>query len=263
MNIGIVGLGVVGTACRNGFESIGHTVSCHDIKLNTTIEDVLNTELVYICVPTRTLDNGDCDISILTDIVQNLADRKYTGIVAIKSTVPPGTTQSLMDSTKLRICFVPEFLREWCADDDFKLNHTLLAVGCNDNTVFDIVKDSHGNLPMQVEQLTSTEAEILKYYSNAFNSLRIVFANTMFELCDSFDADYDKIKETFLLRKTASPDYMNCSGEMRGFGGVCLPKDIKALIKIFNNCGLNYDLIKSIESDNNKFKKTIRKGMRE
>jgi UDP-glucose 6-dehydrogenase len=55
---------------------------------------------------------------------------------------------------------------------------------------------------------------------------------------------------------------MDCNGNLRGFGGMCLPKDTRALAKLFNDLNLNYDLIKAIDNDNKKFKQTIRIGMR-
>ena len=262
MNIGIIGLGVVGSACKKGFELQGHTVLVHVTKLNTSIDTILPTEIVYICVPTPSLENGECDISRLNDIILRLDNSKYTGVIAIKSTMIPGSIKNLATTTNIDICFVPEFLREWCAEDDFIVNHKLLAIGCNTDKAFDTVIKSHGTLPKQTIRLSPIEAEILKYYNNVFNSLRITFANNMFELCEVLDADYTKIKNSYLMRETATNDYMDCNGNLRGFGGMCLPKDTRALAKLFNDLNLNYDLIKAIDNDNKKFKQTIRIGMR-
>ena len=65
MNIGIIGVGVVGSACKVGFEHIGHTVKVHDIKLHTKIDDVLDTEICYVSVPTPTRDDDSCDVRIV------------------------------------------------------------------------------------------------------------------------------------------------------------------------------------------------------
>ena len=72
MNIGIVGLGVVGSAIKAGFERIGHDVKEHDVKLYTKIEDVLDTEICYICVPTNSNEDGACDVSIVHEVVGDL-----------------------------------------------------------------------------------------------------------------------------------------------------------------------------------------------
>lgn len=263
MNIGIIGLGVVGSACQAGFNLQGHRVLIHDPKFGTDIAGILDSEIVYVCIPTPTMPDGSCDLTQIETVIAQLKERKYSGVVAIKSTVTPGTTDLLMDRYGIDICFVPEFLREWCAYDDFVINHKLLAVGCRNNRMFEIVKQSHGSLPQKICCLRSTEAEILKYYSNVFNALRITFANNMFEICQAFDADYNKIKDAYLLRETATEDYMNCSEQLRGFGGMCLPKDTKVLIHLIESLGLELDLIKSIDHDNRKFKKTLHQQMRD
>ena len=87
MNIGIVGVGVVGGACKFGFELLGHNVLVHDIALETKIEDVLESEIVFICVPTPMGEDGSCDTTIVEDVVKTLSELNYKGIVAIKSTV--------------------------------------------------------------------------------------------------------------------------------------------------------------------------------
>ena len=119
MKIGIIGLGVIGSACKYGFEKLGHSVKVHDTKLDSKIIDILNTDICYVCVPTPSNSDGSCDISIVNNVVKELKDYNYRGVVAIKSTVKPTTTEKLKEETGLEICFVPEFLRERCAISDF------------------------------------------------------------------------------------------------------------------------------------------------
>ena len=118
MKIGIIGLGVIGSACKFGFEKLGHKVLGHDITLNTKLSDLLGTEIIYICVPTPSKEDGSCDISIVKEVVLELNQLKYQGVVAIKSTIKPTTTKLLQEETNLKVCFVPEFLRERCAITD-------------------------------------------------------------------------------------------------------------------------------------------------
>ena len=262
MKIGIIGLGAVGGACKKGFDLLGHDVKVHDPKLKTSITDVLDTDIVYVCVPTPQNKDGSCDLSIVKETIYNLETLAYAGVVALKSTSLPGTTEQLLGETNLRMCFVPEFLRERNAVEDFVVNHNLLAVGCHDETIFRVVVDSHGFFPKNVVMLTPTEAEILKYYSNVFNSTRIVFANIMYEICQKLGADYDKVKDTYLIRGTASPDYLDCNDKIRGYGGMCLPKDTKAIDALIKKLGLEFKLIEAVDQDNSKLKKTVFPGMR-
>jgi UDP-glucose 6-dehydrogenase len=162
----------------------------------------------------------------------------------------------------LIICFVPEFLRERCAADDFINNHALLAVGTNDPHVYNKVSESHGHLPKNKKQLSPTEAEILKYYNNSFAALRIVFSNIIFELCEKLDCDYSKVKDTYVLTGKTNDLYLDVNNKLRGFGGMCLPKDVAALANILKEHDLDFDLIDSIKTDNEKFSSTVFNGMR-
>lgn len=259
MNVGIIGLGNVGLACQKGFELVGNTVRIHDTKLGTNITDVLDTSIVYICVPTPENVDRSCDTTIVQSVIEQLDSLKYKGIVALKSTSEPGSTNKFNSMFNLKFCCVPEFLREKTAMEDFIINNKLLAVGCYTKDVFDLVVESHGILAKNAVMLTPNEAEILKYYSNVFNATRVVFANIMYELCQEYQADYDKIKNAYLLRQTASPDYMDCADTLRGYGGMCLPKDTKAIGALLKKLNMPYDLFDSVHADNQKFKTTLKK----
>jgi UDPglucose 6-dehydrogenase len=262
MRVGVVGVGVVGGACRRGFELLGHDVSVHDPRLGTTLSDVRDTDIVYVCVPTPASDDGSCDLRLVRETIMGLEQLEYRGVVALKSTSEPGTTERLMTETSLRLCFVPEFLRERSAVEDFVVNHTLLAVGTHDHDTFDTVVASHGFFPKHCRMMTPTEAEILKYYSNTYNALRVVFANAMYEICQRLHADYELIKDTYLIRGTASPDYLDCNPDMRGYGGMCLPKDVKAIDALIKKLDLPLELFEAVDHDNSQFRVTVFPGMR-
>jgi UDP-glucose 6-dehydrogenase len=147
--------------------------------------------------------------------------------------------------------------------EDFVNNHELLAVGTDDSQIYEIVVKSHGMLPKHTSMLNSTEAEVLKYFSNVFNAVRVVFSNNIYEICKSMGLDYTKIKDTYLLRNTASPDYMDVNEDLRGYGGQCLPKDTKALDALVKHLGLDLKLFETIDKDNQQFKRTVFPGMRD
>jgi len=261
MNIGIVGLGVVGSANSMGFKHLGHDVVEHDIKFDSAIEDVYNTDIVFLCLPTPDKD-GECDTSIIEEVVAEMAVN-YKGIVCIRSTVPPGFTEHLIDRHQnLTISFAPEFLRERAAADDFINNHELLAVGTDDPYVFEKIVEAHGHLPKNTKQLSPTEAEILKYFNNTYAALRIVFANVFYELCEELECDYSSVKEAYALTGKTKNIYLDVNKRLRGYGGMCLPKDVKAIANTLSSLGFDFDLINSIDKDNQKFKSTTFSGMR-
>ena len=263
MNIGIIGLGVVGSAIKNGFDKLGHKTLCHDLKLNSTIKDIMSTEIVFLCVPTPQGDDGSCDTTIITNVLQELSDNNYKGIVAIKSTVECGFTQSAIDQyKKLTLCFVPEFLRERCAEDDFINNHNLLAIGTHDKFVFEKIVQAHGHFPKDTARLKPTEAEILKYYNNVFAAYKIIFANIMAEVCGKLHCDYTTVKDAFIKFGRCKDTYLDVNENLKGYRGMCLPKDVKAMTRLLEKLGIDFDTFKSIDKDNSKLKTTVFNGMR-
>ncbi|MEO7673710.1 MAG: hypothetical protein ABIU09_06495, partial [Pyrinomonadaceae bacterium] len=202
MNIGIVGVGIVGSAILHGFEKLGHHVKAHDIKFETAIEDILDSEVIYLCVPTPRSETGKCDTSIIEAVVVELIETyKYAGVVALKSTVEPGTTIRLQrEFGTEKICHVPEFLRERVAVADFIENHDICIIGTESDEVFEIVRESHGHYPKQFIRLGPTEAEIAKYFNNVYNATLITFANAFYEVCQVLGADYGKIKNAMIQR---------------------------------------------------------------
>ena len=186
----------------------------------------------------------------------------YTGIVAIKSTDEPGTTQKLIKSVNLSICFVPEFLRERCSFSDFTENHDLLAVGTENSLVYDSIVKCHGKYPKNVIQLKPTEAELLKYYSNVYNAMRVVFANEMYEICEKLDANYTTVKNAFVIRGTAKDIYLDVNESFRGYAGACLVKDTLALAALTKKLNLDLNFFETIDTENSKFKATVFEGMR-
>lgn len=262
MRIGIVGLGVVGAACRAGMEKCGYEVQVHDTRLGSRLDEILDTEITYVCVPTPSLPSGGCDTSIVESVVSDLYGMGYQGITAIKSTVPPGTTNRLIDVYDDRIVFVPEFLKERSAEYDFIFGQRLLLVGTNNINWYHVVVRSHGDLPKLRTRLSPCEAELTKYYHNSFNALRVVFANVFNELCQHHGADYGAVKNAFLANGNMPDEYLDVSNDLRGYGGACLPKDVRAMREMCRELGLPYRLFDTIDSDNSLFRPTVHKGMR-
>jgi len=263
MKIGVIGLGVVGNANKVGFEQLGHEVVVHDIKLGTNINNVLATEAVFVCVPTPSAKDGSCDTTIVKSVVMDLNHLDYQGIIAIRSSTVPGFCQSMIDEyPKLKICFVPEFIRERHAVEDFTEKHSILVIGTEDDATFDVVKKCHGHYPKHIQQLKPTEAEICKYYMNIYAALRITYANIVYEVAQKFDCDYTAIKDAYVKTGRHADMYLDVDPKLRGYGGACLPKDTKAWIQLLKDLDLDYALFETVHQDNKKFKTTIFPGMR-
>ena len=143
MKIGIIGLGLVGKAIRHGFARIGHDIAGYDIALpETTLKDALSGEVVFVCVPTPSASDGSCDTSIVENVIGQINDAGYPGLVAIKSTVEPGTTDKLIKRyPRLRLAFCPEFLREKATFTDFVEQHDVCVIGTYSTEDFELLKD--------------------------------------------------------------------------------------------------------------------------
>ena len=247
MKIGVIGRGFVGGAITNGFENQGHEVLVHDTKLNTKIENVLESRLLYICVPTPSSEDGSCNTDIVESVLVELSELNYDGSVCIKSTIVPGTTQKFRQQfNNLNISFVPEFLREKTAVEDFLYNNNVLVIGSDDDETISLVKESHGVLPTHTVTMTPTEAELTKYFSNTYKAMRVTFANAFYNLCQTMGSDYDKVRDAFLFHGVGDGHYLKVNKQYGGFGGTCLPKDSKALAKLVDDLGLPMEIFRVI-----------------
>ncbi len=255
MKIGIIGLGVVGAAIKEGLEQIGQDVSFYDTKFTeSAISDVLNTSVIFICVPTNSTVDGHCDTSIVEMVVDQLHTCNYNGVIAIKSTVIPGTTEKLIaQHSNTRICFVPEFLRQKSALSDFQDLHDVLVVGTTRSEVFEIIKDTHGSIPQQIVKVSPTEAEIVKYFNNVHNAMEIVFANAVHEITTKLGANYQNVYNAIIKRNNINPSYLRCSKYYRGFSGACLPKDTEAWAVLAKELGVDVKLFDTIVEDNKRY----------
>lgn len=251
MKIGLIGKGTVGTAIYRGLEELGHTMSFFDVKYpETKIQDVLSSDCVFICVPTDQQVNGDCDTTIVESVIAELAQQQYQGLVAIKSTVIPGTTDRLSSKySTLKICNVPEFLRAKFAYEDF-IEQDVLVVGSQRPEDYELITEIHGPYPCEVSCVTAVEAEIIKYFNNVNHAVQIVFANIAFDICKKFGGDYENVYNTIVKRDCFNSAYLDCNENLRGFGGHCLPKDTSAWANLIKELNLNYTMIDAVLEDN-------------
>jgi len=253
---------MVGGAVRHGMNRIGHTVTSFDIKKpETSLQGALQSDIVFVCVPTPSLPDGKCDTSIVRAVVGDIAKTTYKGLVVIKSTVEPGTTESLIqEHPSLRVAFCPEFLRERAQFVDFVEYHHVCIIGTHSETDYELLKDAHGSLPKNFAKMAPMEAELSKYFWNVFNALRIVYANQFYDVCKVVGADYQKIKNAIVKHPNIPDVYLEANENFRGFAGNCLPKDTVAFAKYaaeHHTGDWNLSLFEGIVEINKIYKPTV------
>ena len=128
--------------------------------------------------------------------------------------------------------------------------------------LFDVIKQSHGDYPKEFVQCTPIEAEFAKYFHNVHNAMEITFANSFYEVCSKMGVDYNKMKNTLKNRSNLNMTYLECNKNFRGFGGVCLPKDTKAMDYLSKKLDLDVEFFNHILSENEKYSVTVPNGMR-
>lgn len=254
-SIAVVGCGFVGGAVLRWCQDRGFNVDAHDPPKGWKA-DLTNSEIIFVCVPTPYGPTG-FDDSIVRAAVGDIPDEK---IVVIKSTVLPGTTESLSKQfPQHRIMFNPEFLRERYAHSDFAFpDRQIIGVVSPDHVedakkVLRVLPDpSLMSSTNAVGIVSARVAETIKYYGNCLLSMRITFANQMYDLCQSAEIDYAEVVHWVGKDARIGSGYLDpITDGYRGYGGTCFPKDMRALAQFGQTSGTPMTLIEAAEKYNN------------
>ena len=263
MNIGIIGQGFVGSAIRAGLENY-YKVLTYDInetKANSTHDQVvLESDIIFVCLPTPMRTSGKCDTRILEKSIQKISQVSKTfeknPILVIKSTVPPGTTERIAKDTHLSVCFSPEFLTEANSFNDFKNQTRIIIGGPRPATgmIKQMFRKAFPTIP--IVKTGSKTAEMVKYFTNCFLATKVTFANEMYDLCSVSGIDYDKVCEYALYDTRIGKTHLAVPGPDgdRGFGGHCFPKDLAAIIYHAKEKGLEANFLEEVDCTNEKFR---------
>ncbi|MEM1589928.1 MAG: hypothetical protein QW175_05875 [Candidatus Bathyarchaeia archaeon] len=245
MKIQIVGYGTVGSAQAYLMQKLGHETFIYDpYKGYSKIQK--DADITFICTPENNVEEA----------IQTLISEKVQGLYAIKSTVPVGTTQNLIEKYDVHICHNPEFLREKYAYEDVITPSRIVIGQCC---------AQHGNcldqlyriLNKPIYRVNPTTSELIKLVSNALRAVSISFWNELYLLCQKVQADIKVIAE--------AADPAKVLGEWEGgkwgtrffgkpYGGKCLPKDMKHLIDAFIHVDLNPAILEAVEKVNRSIK---------
>ena len=294
MRISVIGCGYVGLVVGLGFCELGNEVRFVDVdeekvkkinlkeppffekglsklmkknkklyKASTDYNEILETEVTFICVGTPSKKDGSIDLTYLKnsakEIGKVLKKKKRFHVVVVKSTVVPGTTERVVKPliekcsgkkafSDFGLAMIPEFLREGNALQDF-FNPDRIVIGIEDEKTKKILKKLYTPFTSPKLWVDIKTAEMIKYAANAFLATKISFANEIGNICKKLGIDSYKVFEGVSLDHRISPHFFK-SGI--GFGGSCFPKDLKALIKKAEQLKEKPKLLKAVVEVNEK-----------
>ena len=260
--IGIVGNGFVGNAVYQNFRD---KTNCkvYDVDKNrslNTLDEVINEDFIFVCLPTPMRSGGECDLSILDDFFESLPDPNFahvTGTFVIKSTVPVGTTRKYYE--QFNVIHNPEFLTARNAIKDFA-NSERNIVGGDMDLCVDFVAMFEKFFP-QIPSIitTSDESEAIKYFSNTFLAYKVAYFNKIYDFCQAAGIDYNKVREGVTGDSRIGKSHTQVPGidNDRGFGGTCFPKDLNSMIVQMESHGVNADMLREVWKYNEQIRKVI------
>jgi UDPglucose 6-dehydrogenase len=289
MKLTIIGTGYVGLVTGACFAEVGHRVICVDndaakvevlqkggipiyepglpelVKRNTdagrlsfttsTAEGVEKSEVIFIAVPTPPQDDGSVDLSFIEKVAREIAGAMTSyKIVVDKSTVPVQTGDKVAETIK-RYCKArvdfdvvsnPEFLREGFAVEDL-MKPDRIVIGVRSQRPVPAMKEIYGPFKAPIIVTDINSAELIKHASNSFLALKISYINAISVLCEATGANVQEVANGMGMDDRIGRRFLNPS---LGFGGSCFPKDLSAFIKIAEQVGYNFRLLKEVQRIN-------------
>ncbi len=290
MRVGVVGAGPVGLVAAACFAEAGNHVTCMDIdagrvaglargivpffepglsdmvprnleqhrlRFTTDLTELAEqARIIFLCMGTPNDGTGRPDLRAFDEVARGLgALVREDTIIVTRSTVPVGTTERLRDLIRAqtgRDCAVavnPEFLKEGNAVNDF-MKPSRIILGVEDPRVADLLKElyapfTRAERPVIVTDIRS--AEMIKYVSNAFLATKISFINEMARLAERLEVDIETVRKGVGIDDRIGFPFLFPGV---GYGGSCLPKDVKAIIRIAEEVGLDLALQQAVDDIN-------------
>lgn len=282
--IAIIGTGYVGLTTGACLSHLGHRVVCADVVpekveslsrgevpiledgLDELVRDgidqgllsfvlgaehaVGDAEFVFLCLPTPQGADGAADLSYIKAAAREIGPHLQPDAVVInKSTVPVGSAGEVakkLQRPDVHVVSNPEFLREGTAVHDF-LHPDRVVIGADDEAAAKRVAALYEALPGDVLITDPASAETIKYASNAFLATKISFVNAMAAVCEEVGADVNDVVRGMGLDQRIGPRFL-VPGP--GWGGSCFPKDSHALVRIAENNGYQFGLLRSVIATN-------------
>ncbi len=251
-SVAIVGFGAVG----RGIKQLFPDAVAYDPPQGIGTRDEVNAcQFAMIAVPSPSRPDGSADVSIVEEAVGWIECRH----IVVRSTVPVGTMDRLRRETGKAIVFQPEYGPASTPDHPFndprKIRWVILGGERKDTIpVADLYKTTF-NADIQIHQTDARTAELTKYMENCFLALKVAFCNEFFDLAGVFGVDYNELRELWLLDPRIGRSHTFVYPSERGFGGGCLPKDLRAMISSARGAGYDPTLLAQVLETNRQMRR--------
>ena len=282
--VAVIGTGYVGLTSGAFLAHLGHDVCCADIVpekvaalsrgevpileegLGQLVQEglacgrltfvvgaahaVAYRDFVVLCLPTPEQADGSADLSYIMGVAHEIGPLLSPGSIVInKSTVPVGATRAIRQALQrvdVAVVSNPEFLREGTALADCHDPHRIV-IGCDDEATGMRVARLFDNISAPVVLTSPASAELIKYASNAFLATRLSFVNAVANLCEAVGADIRDVALGMGYDRRIGFEVLQPGP---GWGGSCLPKDTKALVRIGEDAGYDFSLLRGVIAAN-------------
>ena len=283
-HIAVIGTGYVGLSTAVGLAELGHVVVGADIdaqKISTlqsgvspldesgitdalgrllksksltfstdVLTSVADASIVFLCLPTPQGDDGSADLSYIENVTRALgAYLSSDAVVVNKSTVPVGTSVQVakwLGREDVSIVSNPEFLRQGTALQDF-LHPNRIVVGGDNTTAVEKVAFLYSKIDAPILRMNAASAEALKYAANSFLATKLTFVNAIADICELVGADIFDVVGGLGMDPRIGDQFLNPGP---GWGGSCFPKDTRALVKIAEEQGYDFALLRGVIQTN-------------
>jgi len=280
IRLAVVGTGYVGLTTGACFAHLGHHVVCGDIDARKVdmlndghipiveegLESIVNAaraagrlefvlgaetavrdaDIVFLCVPTPQGDDGSADLSYIQQAAAQIAPVLRSGAVVVnKSTVPVGSTlavERVLQRDDVYVVSNPEFLREGTAVHDF-LHPDRVVIGSADRSAAERVAELYAGIDTPIHITDPASAETIKYAANGFLAMKISFVNAVAAMCEAVGADVAAVVEGIGSDSRIGMQFLRPGP---GWGGSCFPKDSRALVKIAEDHGYNFTMMRGV-----------------
>lgn len=233
-------------------ELVSNNIQAGRLTATQEIAAIHDADIALICVGTPSARNGNIGLDqlrrVTQEMAQTIAQRTKPLVVAVRSTVFPGTCEDLVirafaGYNMVSVVSHPEFLREGIAVKDF-MEPSLIVIGGEEQQSIDRVASLYASLPADVSKVSLRTAEMIKYACNAYHAVKIAFANEIGTLSARLDIDPGEVMATLCqdTKLNISPTYLKPGF---AFGGSCLPKDLRALTYRAASLDLSVPLLES------------------